>query len=395
MHRHQQGLLTMHRLVALAALCCVVLLFWISASVFGLLGSGSSLFTLAAGASAGSGAGGLGGAVGCDPSLNLPTGGNTAWRALSVVQRHRVASIVSVGQRMSIPVRGQVIALAVARTESNYQLYANDGSWTGGGVSAKALRAVKGSLQYRHDAVGHDHDSVNVFQQRPSAGWGSLAQLMDETYAARVFYQHLQKIAGWRDLPVTVAAQRVQGSAYPGAYAAHAEEAASLVALLGDVNDASGCQSTDVPVSGRAGVVVAAARKWVGAPYAWAGGTPMGPSRGVCDAGNGAPNDCHVIGFDCSGLTLYAYARAGVRLDHSASAQYAADGGTPIPINQAQAGDLVFYATDPGVPASIHHVAIYLGGNRMIEAPESGSRVHVTALRRGGELMPHAIRYPH
>jgi cell wall-associated NlpC family hydrolase len=110
--------------------------------------------------------------------------------------------------------------------------------------------------------------------------------------------------------------------------------------------------------------------------YAWGGGSLTGPSEGF------GP-DVGVIGFDCSGLTRYAYAQAGITLPRVAADQYAA-----FPrVSGLQPGDLVFYATDPSDPSTIHHVAMYLGDGQMIEAPESGERVHVTAMRYGYEYI--------
>jgi cell wall-associated NlpC family hydrolase len=121
---------------------------------------------------------------------------------------------------------------------------------------------------------------------------------------------------------------------------------------------------------------IAAALSYVGQMYAWGGGSLTGPSEGF------GP-DAGVVGFDCSGLTRYAYAQAGIRVPRVASDQYAL-----LPhVSGLQPGDLVFYATDPGDPSTVHHVAMYLGAGQMIEAPESGERVHVTAMRYGYEYI--------
>src|SRR5207247_2642707 len=68
---------------------------------------------------------------------------------------------------------------------------------------------------------GGGPDSVGLFQQRPSQGWGTPAQLMDPVYAATQFYTRLLRVPHWQDLPLTVAAQAVQRSAFPDAYAKH------------------------------------------------------------------------------------------------------------------------------------------------------------------------------
>jgi len=117
--------------------------------------------------------------------------------------------------------------------------------------------------------------------------------------------------------------------------------------------------------------------RWIGTRYAWGGGSLRGPSLGW-------GIDDGVVGFDCSGLTRYAYAQAGIDVPRNSRAQYASL--PKVSRSALQAGDLVFWATDTGNPATIHHVAIYLGGDRMLEAPQSGSTVRVTAMRWSGYI---------
>ncbi len=127
--------------------------------------------------------------------------------------------------------------------------------------------------------------------------------------------------------------------------------------------------------SGATRTAISAALNYIGQMYAWGGGTLSGPSEGF------GP-DVGVVGFDCSGLTRYAYAQAGISIPRNSIAQYAS-----LPkVSRAnlQRGDLVFYANDTSDPGSIHHVAIYLGGGSMIEAPQSGMTVRVTSMRYGG-----------
>jgi cell wall-associated NlpC family hydrolase len=111
----------------------------------------------------------------------------------------------------------------------------------------------------------------------------------------------------------------------------------------------------DVPASGRAGVAVAAAKAQLGKPYVWAAD---GPSS-----------------YDCSGLTMYAWAQAGVSLPHSSRMQISS--GTQVSRSQLQPGDLVFY----GSP--IHHVAMYVGGGQIIHAPQAGDVVKYASLDMG------------
>jgi hypothetical protein len=77
-----------------------------------------------------------------------------------------------------------------------------------------------------------DADSLGLFQQRPSMGWGTEEQVQDPVYAAGRFYDALVKVPDYTELPLTQAAQKVQRSAYPDAYARHENKAASLAAAL-------------------------------------------------------------------------------------------------------------------------------------------------------------------
>jgi hypothetical protein len=78
------------------------------------------------------------------------------------------------------------------------------------------------------DLSGGDRDSLGLFQQRPSEGWGTSSQIEDTTYSSTAFYEALTKVSDWENLPLTVAAQDVQHSAYPSAYAGHEQEAGVL-----------------------------------------------------------------------------------------------------------------------------------------------------------------------
>lgn len=155
---------------------------------------------------------------------NLP-----AVSGYSAAQRSRAFSIIRTGSAMHVPARGWVIAIATALQESGLKVYANDNP-------AYPL-VVEHSMALPHDAVGHDHDSVGLFQQRPSppegeGGWGNVRQLMDPATSARKFYRALTAIRGWQRLPVTVAAQMVQRSAFPDAYAKWEADATAIVNTL-------------------------------------------------------------------------------------------------------------------------------------------------------------------
>jgi peptidoglycan DL-endopeptidase CwlO len=109
---------------------------------------------------------------------------------------------------------------------------------------------------------------------------------------------------------------------------------------------------------GAAGVAVAAAESQLGVPYVWGGESPG-------------------RGFDCSGLTAWAWGQAGVPLPHYSGAQMADT--TPVPVSDLEPGDLLFYG-----PGGSEHVAMYIGNGEMIEAPYTGAYVWITGLRLSG-----------
>ncbi|MER5446149.1 heavy metal transporter [Streptomyces sp. NPDC002766] len=118
-------------------------------------------------------------------------------------QAVNAATIAAVGTGRGMPERAVAIALATSIQESG-------------------LRNIEHG----------DRDSLGLFQQRPSQGWGTKKQILDPTYAANIFYEHLAKVPDYTKLPLTVAAQRVQRSGFPEAYAKHEPDAALLAAAL-------------------------------------------------------------------------------------------------------------------------------------------------------------------
>ncbi|NJP15193.1 MULTISPECIES: heavy metal transporter [Streptomyces] len=118
-------------------------------------------------------------------------------------QAVNAATIAAVGTGRGMPERAVTIALATALQES-------------------------GLRNLNHG----DRDSLGLFQQRPSQGWGTPQEIMDPTYAAGMFYEHLAKVPDYTDLPLTVAAQRVQRSGFPEAYAKHEPDATLLADAL-------------------------------------------------------------------------------------------------------------------------------------------------------------------
>jgi murein DD-endopeptidase MepM/ murein hydrolase activator NlpD len=127
--------------------------------------------------------------------------------SLTSDQTHDAAVIIAVGQQRSIPPRGWVIAIATALQESGLRNLPNLGS-------------------------SNDHDSLGLFQQRPSQGWGTPQQILDPAYAAGKFYEHLVRVRNWQTIPLTEAAQAVQRSAFPNAYAKHEPLATAIVNAL-------------------------------------------------------------------------------------------------------------------------------------------------------------------
>lgn len=123
---------------------------------------------------------------------------------LDAVQLQHASTINAVGMARALPARARVIALATAYQES----------------------------QLRNLPDG-DRDSLGLFQQRPSQGWGTVAQIADPVYAAGKFYDALLKVDGWQRMSLTEAAQAVQYSAFPDAYAKWEGEAVTLATALG------------------------------------------------------------------------------------------------------------------------------------------------------------------
>ncbi len=137
---------------------------------------------------------------------------------------------------------------------------------------------------------------------------------------------------------------------------------------------ASGVSSADGPGLSRAEIIsfLAAAESRLGLPYVWGG---AGPSV-----------------FDCSGLVQWSLARAGVIMPRVAADQ--ARTGPQVPLSELQPGDLLFYHTDPTAPGYISHVAIYLGGGEMIQAPEPGLDVEIVPADFGSEFAGAVAVYP-
>ena len=139
-----------------------------------------------------------------DPSKEMPRIG-----PYGEDQVRNAAIIINVGHDMKISPRGWIIAVATAMQESNL-------------------------INHGFLGANNDHDSLGLFQQRPSMGWGTPEQVLDPRYASKKFYQKLIKVSNWATIPLTVAAQAVQRSAYPDAYAKHEPLATTIINTLAD-----------------------------------------------------------------------------------------------------------------------------------------------------------------
>ncbi len=146
-------------------------------------------------------------------------------------QMRNAAVIINVGKEMQLPPRAWVIAVATAMQES-------------------------GLKNLGHLGARNDHDSQGLFQQRPSAGWGTPAQVRDPVYASRKFYEKLRTVKNWDKMALTRAAQRVQRSAYPNAYAKHETLASQIVNLL--TNGAANAVGNSLAAVCAAGTQIAA-----------------------------------------------------------------------------------------------------------------------------------------
>jgi cell wall-associated NlpC family hydrolase len=282
------------------------------------------------------------------PPTGAPgSGAVVAGTSLDVAQLANARTIRDVGLALAIPARGQVVALATAMTESGLR-----------------------NLNYG------DRDSLGLFQQRPSAGWGTPAQIMDPVSASTRFYQGLEKVPGWQSLPVGAAAQAVQVSAFPDRYAAWEGLATALVASLAGTAGTCTALQADTPLPGDiAGALpagftfpagtplpVVTAITWalgqLGTPYQW-GGTCTDPHGPL------ASKRC-----DCSSLVQQAYRAAGIPLSRTTYTQINEGVAVPDPAH-LRPGDLIFL---PG------HVGLYLGAGLVVHAPHTGDVVKISTL---------------
>jgi cell wall-associated NlpC family hydrolase len=291
----------------------------------------------------------------------------------SAEQASNAATITGVVTARQLPRRAAVIAVATAIAESGL----------------------------RNLAYG-DRDSLGVFQQRPSQGWGPPSAVSNPTTATGTFLDRLLAVPGWATLAPGVAEQAVQRSHFPERYGPQEAAAAALVALawtgpdnpiptppgtqadqaalvaatagLGGCPDTGGSDTPllpggfdaramppgyTLPTDPPARAVVAFAAAQLGKPYVW-GAT--GPGS-----------------FDCSGLVQAAWAAAGVPISRGTSTQVH-DGDPVTDLGHLQPGDLLFIPGSNGTPAHPGHVGLYAGRGLVIDAYDSRRGVIVEQL---------------
>ncbi|MDX2624005.1 NlpC/P60 family protein [Streptomyces sp. NPDC052071] len=279
-------------------------------------------------------------------------------------------TIVAAGLSLDVPTKGQIIALATAMQESRLR-----------------------NLGYG------DRDSLGLFQQRPSQGWGSAQQIRDPVYASEQFYKHLLKVNGWQQMTVTQAAQAVQKSGLPDAYAQWENLATALQAAIaktfpGGGNDtdqatqpptlSTGCapgqdgagfgpipegrvpKGYTIPEGAdpKARKAIEWAMHQLGTLYQWGGSctNAHGPDpMGRCD---------------CSSLMQQAYAHVGVTLTRTTYTQV--NEGKAVSPAQLKPGDLIF---SRGSAARPEHVGMYMGEGLVIEAPRTTKPVRITPIK--------------
>ncbi|MEV0259388.1 C40 family peptidase [Streptomyces sp. NPDC050732] len=282
-------------------------------------------------------------------------------------------TIVATGISLDVPKRGQIVALATAMQESRLR-----------------------NLNYG------DRDSLGLFQQRPSQGWGTAQQIHDPVYASEKFYKALLKVKGWQQMTVTQAAQAVQKSGLPDAYAQWEPLATALQKAIaatfpstgsdkpsGDDskdsdNPAAGCGPAEdgssygripegsVPkgytipknAAPKARKAIDWAMRQLGTMYQWGGS---------CTAAHG-PDPMGRC--DCSSLMQQAYAKAGVKLTRTTYTQV--NEGKAVSPSKLQPGDLIF---SRGTAQRPEHVGMFMGAGLVIEAPRTGKPVRITPLK--------------
>jgi cell wall-associated NlpC family hydrolase len=248
--------------------------------------------------------------------------------------------------------------------------------FTSGGQQSSVIgeyqKVASGNVSNAIDRLNRAEDTLNAqesqLQATTAQAQTALAQAATAKQGAQTELADQQAtLAGLKGKIATLVAQQQaeeaaqQAAAFQQRVAAQqvAAAAAAAAAASSAGTGSTGTTPTDgsdpPPAGAGAAAAVAAAMSQIGVPYVWGGATPG-------------------VGFDCSGLTMWAWGRAGVSLPHSAAEQYADT--EHVPLGDMEPGDLIFY-DEGGV---IGHVTMYIGGGQMVQAPETGEDVQVTGI---------------
>lgn len=306
---------------------------------------------------------------------------------LSAAQTAVVESILGAAREMGIVRRGATVALQTAMQESTLRADAVVGEAVGAfqQIAPGPYNAYAGYDRTNPSAAAKGFFTV-LLRRVPDYAADSrpnheLAQVVQASGAGAALYAKHQR---WAEA-VTAASYADPASACTAVAGPIPVQVVGNTVVLPPQAGVSGTVMAGNPPVAKA---IGAALAWLGTPYAWGGGDENGPTRGVRDGGVAdAHGDYLKVGFDCSGLTLYAYAQAGVRLTRPSDSQLTR-ARVVVPFSQALPGDLLFWGT--------HHVALYLGVfegvHRMVEAPASGDVVKVSPVRLGGDFRGVAAR---
>jgi cell wall-associated NlpC family hydrolase len=326
------------------------------------------------------------------PGPGAPGGNQYGGVTLSPAQLDVVTAILGTAKGMSITRRGATIAVQTSMQESTLDAH-NDKGRALGAFQQIAPGPYSAYAGYDpHDTAAAAKGFFTVLLKR-APGYDSdprpnheLAQEVQRSGAGA------QEYAKWQPFAEAVTGALFDGSAAPLNCTDNSVKGKVAVTIRGT-------EVTLPPEAGVPGVIVAANEQiaraigaglsWLGTPYAWGGGNADGPTKGISDGGGEADKhgDFNKIGFDCAGLTAYAYAQAGVTLTRPSATQLT-NAKVVVPFAEAQPGDLLYWGT--------HHVALYLGPvggqQMMLEAPQSGEFVKVSKVRTGGDFRGVAAR---
>lgn len=325
---------------------------------------------------------------------------------LNANQMAAARTVAGVGTGMRIAARGIAIALGTAMQESTMNPAAVNGRSIGlfqqqGTLyadvdrtdAAAASRAFYTQLisrvpNYTDPAAG-TFAAIAQAVQRSGAGAGKYAvwQRWATALAAQLLSEPQGPSPAAGTSPVTC-----EGGGGSGQLPIHQAGQDVILPEQAGIDGAGSDVVVRFP-SEAAAIAAAAALSHLGTPYAWGGGGPTGPTQGIRDGGVADRHgDYKKIGFDCSGLTEYAYAQAGIAIGGDSRTQYAS-GGTRHSFRDARPGDLLFSGN---TPTTIHHVAIYLGRiygrDYVVEAPQSGDVVKVSMTPIVGQYRTDVVR---